>query len=79
MLDRETADRAQACVRDQLVGARQHRDRVELYGPKMPKRTERPARAWITAQTATMGRGDDTPEETLGAKLDPACLLGGEL
>ncbi|GLY89069.1 hypothetical protein Airi02_069980 [Actinoallomurus iriomotensis] len=50
-----------------------------MHRPEMTERTEGTPGAGVAAQATALMGGDDTPEETLGAKLNPACLLGGEL
>ena len=66
VLDRLAADRAQPGVRDQLVGAGQHRDRVQLDGAEMAQ------------HAADAGPAVGRAQEALGAQGDAAGFVGGE-
>ncbi len=65
-LDGGPPDRAEPRVRDQLVRAGQHRDRVQLDGAQVPEHPAHP------------GPAVRRPEQALCAQGDPAGLVGGE-
>ncbi len=66
LLHRRPADRAEPGVGQQLVGAGEHGDGVQLDRAEAAQHAPHPGPAV---------RG---PEQSLGAQGDPACLVGGE-
>src|SRR4051812_26912037 len=58
------------------MGAREHRDGVELHRAQMPEEAECSPCPRMTARAR--GARRDTPEEALGAELKPSCLLEGD-